>query len=535
VRSLFTIIKNFFWPKEVAVRLRRIELTFWAFLLALAYLPLPLGFIAWFALVRPLIIISKLSGRDVFKAAYFYAFMANLFQLYWIAVVTPPGMVTAIFILSLYPAVVLSAFTVIYRYRKILGLIALPFLWIGMEYFRSLTQFAFPWTDLAYSQGYYLTFIQSVSVIGSYGLSFAVVLFNIFIWQAISKSNRLEHRVSAGIAFPALAIILYLYGWVVFPPYPEKGDIQVSLLQGNVDLATKWLPQTRDRNFELYDSLSHEVAGDSADLIIWPETAAPCYPRAERRYRQMLSSIVSSTGTKHLIGALDVLYVQGKEKTYNAAFQFLPDGRVDGVYHKVNLVPFSEHVPYQEHLRFLSRDYLARYLDFIKTRKVQWWSDFYPGDSIVLFDVGNSSYSVLICFESAFPDYVRESLLKGAEFVVNITNDTWFGRSPGPYQHMRMAVFRAVENRVWVARCANSGITAVIDPYGREIDRAGLYVRDIVSADIYPLEEYSVFTKVGPIVGLISALIMAAIYVILLVIWLAGKLSGKSLFSSESF
>ena len=110
MKSLLLNIKLFFWPDDRPVRLRRAELSLWAFILALAYLPLPFGFLAWFALVRPLAIISKLTPKEAFKAGYFYAFMANLFHLYWVAVVTPAGMVAAIFILSLYPAVVFSAF-----------------------------------------------------------------------------------------------------------------------------------------------------------------------------------------------------------------------------------------------------------------------------------------------------------------------------------------------------------------------------------------------------------------------------------------
>lgn len=235
MKSLLASIKAFFWPPDTALRLRRAELTFWAFILAVAYLPIPFGFLAWFALYRPLSIIVNLKGKEVFKAAYFYSFMSNIFTLYWVAIVTPPGMIAAVFILSLYPAALLSLFARLYHWKKYVGLIALPFLWVGMEYFRSLSQFAFPWTDLAYSQGYYLTFIQIVSVIGSYGLSFVIVILNILAWQFLEKSARLEKRVSSALAFTGIIVGVYLYGWVVFPPYPEPGKIKVSLLQGNVD------------------------------------------------------------------------------------------------------------------------------------------------------------------------------------------------------------------------------------------------------------------------------------------------------------
>jgi len=529
VRSLLTNTKSFFWPDDRSVRLRRAELTFWAFLLAVAYLPLPFGFIAWFALARPLAIISRMTPGQAFKAAYLFAFMHNLFHLYWVATVTPPGMVAAVFILSLYPAAVLAAYVKLYRFRKYVGLIALPILWVGMEYFRSLTEFAFPWTDLAYSQGYYLTLIQIVSVVGCYGLSLALVVVNIMVWRLFNRANRLEARVTAVIVILGLLGGLYLYGWVVFPPYPETGPVRVSLLQGNVDLATKWRPETRLRSFELYDSLSQEAMAAEPQLIVWPETSAPSYPRVEARYRRLLGKTVAATGTNHLIGALDVIAGADKEKSYNAAFQFNPDGSMGTVYHKVKLVPFSEHVPYQDHLSFLSRDFLARYLDIIKTRQVQWWSDFYPGDSIVIFDMDTATYAVLICFESAFPDYVRHCVRSGAEFLVNITNDTWFGRSPGPYQHMRLAVFRAVENRCWLVRCANTGISAFIDPYGRERERLGLYEQGILTARISPVEGHGFFTETGPICGQISSLIMTAIFVILIVLWLRKRILYKRL------
>ena len=297
MKSLLSGIKNFFWPKDTAVRLRRAELTFWAFILGLAYLPLPFGFLAWFALARPLAIIVKLDSKSAFKAAYFYSFMANLFQLYWVAVVTPPGMVAAIFIMSLYPAVILLIFKKFYDRKKLVGLIALPFLWVGMEYFRSLTELAFPWTDLSYSQGYYLTFIQIVSFIGCYGLSFILIILNLLFWQTISNKNVLEARVKYGSVFIAILAAVYAYGWVVFSPIVIEGNVRVSLLQGNVDLNTKWKAETRDYNFVLYDSLAMEAAEDSADLIIWPETAAPCYPRYDRVYGQRLGLARQDPGT----------------------------------------------------------------------------------------------------------------------------------------------------------------------------------------------------------------------------------------------
>jgi len=524
VRSLLRATKEFFWPADVSIRRRRLELIFWAFILALAYLPIPFGFVAWFALARPIAIISKLKNRDAFKAAYFYFFMVNLFQLYWVAVVTPAGMVAAIFLLSLYPALVFTAFNTIHRYKKLLGIIALPVLWVGMEYFRSLTEIAFPWADLGYSQGYYLTLIQIASVIGVYGLSMIVMLLNIFIWQVLDSYNRLEKRVSYGLASGVLLVAAYLFGWVVMPVMPDPGNFKVALLQGNVPIEKKWSPETRDYNFILYDSLAVEASRDTIDLIIWPETAAPSYPRIESKYRNMLRQTAEKTGTFNLLGALDMEYDTDGERSYNAAFQFLPDGRLGQHYHKMNLVPFSERAPYQDYLFFLKREFLSKYLDLIKTRKVQWWSDFNAGDSIVIFNTDKADYATLICYEIAFPGFVRDCIRKGAQFLVTITNDTWFGRSSGPFQHMRLAVMRAVENRIWVARCANSGISAIIDPYGRERAYAGLYSRQVISGKLTPRTDFSVYTSIGPVVGKYCWLLTIIIFSILAVIWAIKKI-----------
>ncbi len=493
-------------------------------MLSVAYLPLPFGFLAWFSMARPIAIIAGLDKKSAFKAAYFYSFMSNLFQLYWVAVVTPPGMVAAIFIMSLYPAVILLIFRNLYVRRKLAGLILLPFLWVGMEYFRSLSEFAFPWTDLAYSQGYYLTLIQVVSVIGSYGLSFILIILNVLLWQAGLRMNLPETRMKCFSVFLVIILALYAYGWIVFPPFVIRGDMRVSLLQGNVDLSTKWREDTRDYNFVLYDSLASIAGGDSADLIVWPETAAPCYPRQEPHYGMVLGRTAIRSGAPNLIGSLDIEFYGDRRKTYNSAFQYLANGKLDKVYHKMKLVPFSEHSPYQDQFPLLSRQFLEKYVRAIRTHDVQWWSDFYTGDSIVIFQTDKADYAVLICYESAFPNLVREAINNGAEFLVNITNDTWFGRSPGPYQHMRFAVFRAVENRIWVARCANSGISALIDPYGRETEKAGLYVQKVVTGDIRPLDDLSTFTKIGPIVGQFSFFILCLAVALTLAIALYRRL-----------
>ena len=278
----------------------------------------------------------------------------------------------------------------------------------------------------------------------------------------------------------------------------------------------------------LYDSLSQTVPDTAAALHVWPETAAPCYMSVDRYCQARAGSIASRSGAYHLVGALGVSYPDGVERHFNSCYQFNPEGQLEQRYDKVKLVPFSEQAPYQDHLPFLKAEVLSKYLSFIKTYDVQWWSDFYPGDTAKVFEIPDVTYGVLICFECTFPEYVRKMVRMGADYMVGITNDTWFHNSLGIYMHARIFITRAVENRIWMARSANSGLTFIVDPYGRirqqlEYNEVGALV-----GKVGRLEEYSVFTRIGDVAGLVSFLILAAVIAILVVSWLIQKISRRS-------
>ena len=237
-------IRFFLVPQDIELRKRRLELLVWSFLLSLSFYPEWFGFLAWFSLVRPLMIITSLSGRPAFNAAYFFAFFFNLFSIYWVALVTVPGMVAAVAIISVYCALALMIFLKLYRFRPIIGLIMLPLIWVGQEYFRTLSEFAFPWSDLGYSQSYYLFIIQSVSVISVHGLSLAIVAVNVLLWQVLRNSLTAEQRMTCFFSALTIVVALMAYGWIVLPPYPEPGTHRLALLQGSVPLEVFSLPSS---------------------------------------------------------------------------------------------------------------------------------------------------------------------------------------------------------------------------------------------------------------------------------------------------
>jgi len=514
-------------PESGEVLRRRFELLVWSFLLSLAFYPGPFGFLAWLSLVRPLMIISRLEGREVFTASYFFSFCFNAFSLYWVAQVTPPGIIAAVTIVAFYYTAILASFNLLYRFNHMIGLVAAPFLWTGLEYFRTLTEFAFPWSDLGYTQSYFLYILQIVSVTSVHGLTFLIVVVNILVWQILRKELSPERRLTSFWVVTAVVAGLVAYGWVVTPRLPNPGEIDIAVLQGSVPIEEKWADGNQDHSFDLYDSLAvatvKSTEEDSVELFIWPETSAPSYLTHDHHYRSVLHQTALRTNAYHLVGALGATENETQRRYYNSAFMFSPSGGKPQRHDKVKLVPFTEQVPYQEHLPFLRREFLTEYLTFIKTFDVQWWSDFYPGDSAVLFSMGDHLFGCLICFESTFPEFSREMILDGADFIVGITNDTWFGHSLGIHMHSRFFVTRAVENRCWMARAANSGLSYIVDSYGRIRYELPLDAVASLRGKIRPLDGFSFFTRHGDIVGMVSFLISVLLTLILVLTWIIRK------------
>jgi len=499
-------------------------LTVWAFLLALSFYPDYFGWLAWVALVRPLIILSRLKGREAFTASYFFAFCFNAFSLYWVSLVTPPGAVAAVAIVSLYYAAVLVLFNRVYQRKPLYGMIAAPFLWVGMEYFRTLSEFAFPWSDLGYSQSFYLYVVQIVSIISVHGLSFLIVAVNVLLWQVLRKELAPAPRLTCFWSAAGVVGLLVAYGWAVVPVYPREGKLDVAVMQGSIPVEVKWQEENEAYSFHLYDSLAQTAAGQKIKLYVWPETAAPSYLTHDAAGRAALGATVSRTGAWHLIGSLGAEEKGGRLRYFNSAYLFSPDGQMGPRYDKVNLVPFTEQVPYQDYLPFLRKEFLTKYLSFIETYDVAFWSDFYPGDSIKLFEFDQYRFGTLICYEAVFPEYTRRMILEGADFLVNITNDSWWGHSVGLHMHSRFPIIRAIENRCWVVRAANSGWSFIVDDYGRIRGRLPLDAVAVLPGRINGLDGFSVFTRVGDLAGKSCFLLTVLLAAIFVTQWLSAKI-----------
>lgn len=495
------------------MRQERLYLLFFAALLAAAWPPLPLGFLAVIALIKPLDIISGKPFGAAFKQGYFFFFFYHCLSLYWIGWVTIPGTIGAIFLISTYSAFMLALYSTLFRKSKKAAFILLPFLWVGVEYFRTLLEIAFPWSNLSYTQSTYTTFLQIIKFTGDAGITIILVVANILLWQAW-KYRKPFYVIIVGL----LIGLPTIYGSIVLSQAgsSDEGPIKVALLQGSLSIEEKWDPDNTDYNFFLYDSLAFEaVSSDKPDLIVWPETSAPAYLLSEYRLTRMVAQTSRKVETPMLVGTLDFTRI-GKDnvKTFNAAIQFNSNGSHGKPYHKNKLVPFAETVPYSEFVPWLANLSLG-------------WSDFEHGTELPVYDNEFGGYGVLICYEVIFPELVNQYVRNGADFLVNITNDTWYGRSSGPYQHAQMAVFRAIENDIYIARAANSGFTYFVDNYGRMYNKSNLYEKTIIRGHLKPVQGLTFFNKTGPIIGQFGLLLIGLLSVILFGLWIKEKASAS--------
>jgi apolipoprotein N-acyltransferase len=515
-------------PSDPAIRMRRFELMLWAFLLSLAYYPGWFGVLAWLALARPILIISRLDPKKAWGSCYLFGFAFNLFSLFWIGQVTPPGMIATVLIVALYYALVLSMFNRIYHWRAWYGIVLLPFLWVGMEYARTLTEFAFPWSDLGYSQAYFSWVIQLASLGSVHLLSFAVISVNVLIALVLSSKHPSEVRIASGSIAMGIVILILANGWAVIPVMSKPPTQKVALLQGAMPLNLKWDENSEEINYRVYDSLISSVETAKPLLYVWPETAAPCYLELEPSCRKRVSDIVFRTGTHHLVGALAATTVGEERRYHNSCFHVKPDGVIDQRYDKVKLVPFAETVPYQDYLPFLRPEKILSVLTFIKTFDVQWWSDFRPGIAGRLFYSDTLAYLPLICFESTFPEYVRDLVNDGAELLVGITNDTWFEPFVGVDMHERIFLTRCVENRIWGARAANTGYSEMISPYGEISSRLPRGERAAIVGLFERKRDTTFFGRHGDYVGFLCSLILAACIGIFSLAWIRNRVFRRN-------
>ena len=481
-------------------------LGFYALLFGAAFPPLNHGYFAWIAFIPYLFFLERNLGNNNFKRNFAAGFLFNLIIIYWIGLNS--GAMMPIAVLTLFGSLIVLALWfslfgwVIARIWKRWGektIWAVPFIWVGIEFIRSHGSLAFPWTMVANTQTYYISLIQISAITGAWGVSLFVMFANVLGYKALKSISAPKKAIGFTVAAILTLAIPWTYGIIVLDGADERlasidNRISVSIVQPNLDPKVKWDKSKRDNVYRLYGDMHYKAGESKPDLIIWPETATPAYLRSNRdgRFDQVLS-FVDSIKVPLLTGTLDYKYIDDiKFKKYNSSFLLLPGSREIEKYHKMRLVPFAEKVPFEDRFPILSNIDLGQ-------------ANFSNGEEYKVFDVKGKKFSVQICFESTFPSLSRNFVNNGAEMLIIITNDAWFGNSSQPYQHAQIAVMRAVENRRAIARSANTGVSELIGPYGRIIKSLPFNERGIISGVIPLMTEKTFYVRYGDYLGWITA------------------------------
>ncbi|MBN2097163.1 MAG: apolipoprotein N-acyltransferase [Candidatus Omnitrophica bacterium] len=450
-----------------------------------------LGFLAWFALVPWLFAIQKQKPARAFLISYLVGLIFFLNVVSWVTYVSNLGFTILVLYLALYFAVFGLFFSINYRPSTINNLLVIPAGWVGLEYIRSHLFTGFSWSLLGYSQYKFLPVIQLSDITGAYGVSFLVVLVNVGLWQLIKALKFREQKSLPSVLCLLFSVILVLsYGYFKLDQSAAGPSIKVATIQGNIPQQQKWDPQFRDDILKSYLQLTEEAARSHPDIIIWPETSVPGFLVNDPQLLEQFTRLSKQVYPAYLL--LGTPYEAESGKIYNSAMLFF-QGRIIQRYDKVHLVPFGEFTPGAQ---FFSRFSFASLI-----------GNFSPGEDYTIFHLADRElkFSTLICFEDSFGDLARIFVRQGAQILVNLTNDAWFGASAEPYQHLQASVFRAVENRVNLVRSANTGVSCFINPWGKISHRVSddlgrdILVKGYAVKDVKIIPIPSFYTSYGDI------------------------------------
>lgn len=424
--------------------------------------PLALGFIGF----------SARKPGKAFKRGWIAGSLACLVVMYWIAypvgvygnlpwILAVPCPVLVAMAMGLYYGV--YSYILHYAARVMNPFVLCIFsalLWTSLETAQGVLLTGFPWMVLTSAFSFRPEWIQGAAFIGGYALSgvLASISTAVLVW-----------KISHPAKIWAIAIIVstLLLGGARTSPEDfsslESGrTANVGIVQGNIDQASKWDESYKKATFKKYLRLSREISKQT-ELIIWPETAMPFYLQDPGIMRAKLFNFSTETDTPILTGAPGYILHNPKSfSLYNRAFLISPGTTELDWYDKAHLVPFGEYVPLKDYLPL--------------EKLVQGAGDFIPGDDAGPLRSGDLAMGMLICYEGIFPELAQERVSKGANLLINISNDAWYGKTSAPYQHLGLVAVRAVEQGRYIIRGTNTGISACIDPLGRINDSTGLFV-----------------------------------------------------------
>jgi apolipoprotein N-acyltransferase len=501
----------FLWLAKLRSNTKNILAAVMSGLLLTASFPkIGIDWLAWFALVPLLYGLREQSAGGGFRIGFIAGLSHYLTLLYWLV----PVMQTYGFLPWSLSIVIMILFSVVLAlFMAIFSMIIsrsgttpwrcfmlIPPVWIAVEYIRGIIFTGFPWELMGYSQFERLHLIQIADLFGVYGVSFLITLSNSAIFLCLlyfTKKHWQAKAIAARLA--AVATLVFFLGLIFTLAYGYRrlGSIdrliaaapqaRVSVVQGNIDQAIKWDRAFRDATIKTYERLSLSAAPDRPDLVIWPESATPFYFLKENEPTEKVMHAIRRVETDFILGSPSFVRQDAKVQYLVSAYLIDPRGKWVQ-YNKAHLVPFGEYVPLKKWIPFLGK-------------MVAQVGDFVPGKKGKTIAWKNEKLGIQICYEIIFPDLSRAMVKNGATLLINITNDAWFGKTSGPFQHFSMTVLRAVENRRALARSANTGISGFIDPAGRILAATPLMEEAVVTRSVPLLKKKTIYTRFGDVLA----------------------------------
>jgi apolipoprotein N-acyltransferase len=483
-------------------------------LLTAAFPKINLPWVAWAALIPILWGLKDALPGEAFRRSALFGLTHFGTLLYWLV----PTMVTyghlplllSIGILLLFASILSFLFIVPALWGISLAarsperlLFFFPLFWVGGEFLRSFLFTGFPWELLGYSQFQAWHLIQLSDIFGVYGVSGLIAFTNAALFLgvlALLKQTWHGRRVARGWATGGILVAAGLIGaawgygeWRINQIdrlMAQAPKMRVAVIQGNIEQSQKWDPAFQIATIQKYLRLSLSARAQKPELVVWPESAAPFYFLAEVPPTRMVMQGIQAVGTHFLIGAPS-FQVKGRETDYfNSAYLVDPAGEVMGKYDKAHLVPYGEYTPFKEYLPFLGKI-------------VEHVGDFRPGVKGQTLEMQGRKLGIQICYEIIFPALARAMVQNGADLLITITNDAWYGTTAGPYQHFSLTVLRAVENRRSLARAANTGISGFVDPAGRVLDPTPLMQEATALRELPLMETATLYTRFGDIFAIV--------------------------------
>ena len=455
------------------------------------------GFLNWFSLVPLIFVLNQLKNyKQVLLYTFIWGFIYSFLSVFWIAfnngvniIVGAISMIATVLILCTNTIFIGVVWFKIKSLFKQFHFFIFPFVWVSIEYLKSFGVLGFPWINLANSQTSFLFLIQNSEYVGIYGISFWVVLINCSLFHLLTQKSK-----NNAILLIVFFITPFITGYYIFKNIEQQQieSFKVSLIQPNISLENKRDIYFSQLNLDNLIEKSKKCISDGANLVVWPESALP-YKELQNKQtaNYIINNMLNNTDAYLLTGDI----TKNENKLHNSSVLLSKNG-IEDIYHKKQLVPMGEYVPLSDKIDFLKN------INFGQT-------NFTAGKRATNFKIQNLSFCALICFESTFPSINRVHAKKGIDFFVYLVNDGWYTSIFEPRQHARQSIYRAIENRKSVLRCANTGISMVVNPLGQIIDQTKLNTEDIITTFITESNTITFYTKYGNVFAYLMLIITA--------------------------